>query len=97
MVKAKPDGDPGSSVFNLVINGIVYKDSASAFATYPLWIAAYSKAPVVPAGRQRWMFWQHTDKGQISGINVPVDLDKFIGTMNDLERFAQAQNGSPIR
>lgn len=44
---------------------------------------------------QRWMFWQHTDRGKVSGINVSVDLDKFNRTMNELERFAQAQNGSP--
>ena len=67
---------------------------ASAFASYPLWIAAYSKAPVIPAGWQRWMFWQQTDKGQVSGINGAVDLDQFNGTMDDLEQFAQAQNVS---
>jgi len=67
----------------------------SAFASYPLWVAAYSNAPVIPAGWQRWVFWQHTDKGQISGINGAVDLDQFNGTMDELEQFAQAQSGSP--
>ena len=69
--------------------------AASAFAAYPLWIAAYSTVPVLPASWQRWVFWQHTANGRVSGIIPAVDLDQFNGTMDDLEQFAQSQSGGP--
>lgn len=34
-----------------------------------------------------WQFWQFTNKGELSGINGPVDLNVFHGDQNDLERI----------
>jgi len=33
------------------------------------WVAAYSRVPSVPS----WSVWQHTERGQIAGIDGPVD------------------------
>ena len=63
------------------------------FETNALWIAQYtSKCPDLPAPWTRWTFWQHTDKGTVSGIRGPVDMDKFNGTVADLVAYA---NGTP--
>jgi len=32
----------------------------------------------------RWTFWQHTDRGAVPGIEGPVDLDLFAGTLGEL-------------
>lgn len=56
----------------------------------PLWIAHYTRdCPSVPKPWTRWVFWQHTDNGRVPGIEGPVDLDLFAGTMQDLENFAR--------
>lgn len=56
----------------------------------PLWIAHYTRGcPTVPAPWTAWTFWQHTDNGRVPGIEGPVDLDLFAGTLQDLEDFAR--------
>jgi hypothetical protein len=34
-----------------------------------------------------WLIWQYGDNGTVSGINGGVDVDRFNGTRQDLERF----------
>jgi hypothetical protein len=34
-----------------------------------------------------WMFWQCGDDGTIAGISQKTDLDRFNGTLEDLERL----------
>ena len=63
----------------------------STFATFPLWIAAYATAPSLPGTWQRWTFWQHTDHGQVSGIKGDVDMDRFNGSLSELEQFTGEQ------
>ena len=56
----------------------------------PLWIAHYTRGcPTVPSPWRAWTFWQHTDNGRVPGIEGPVDLDMFAGTLTDLEDFAR--------
>jgi lysozyme len=58
---------------------------AGALATQPLWVAHYtSGCPSIPAPWTRWTFWQHTDRGAVPGIEGPVDLDLFAGTVDEL-------------
>lgn len=55
----------------------------------PLWLAHYTSAcPSVPAPWTRWTFWQSSDRGQVPGIDTPVDLDVFAGTEDELRAFA---------
>jgi lysozyme len=58
----------------------------SLFATYPLWIAEYTMraAPILPQGASDYAFWQYSSTGSINGIQVPVDLDYFNGSEDNL-------------
>lgn len=58
----------------------------SAFGAYPLWVANYGVAqPTLPAGWALWDFWQHSQTGQVAGIEGPVDLDVFSGPASALQ------------
>ncbi len=48
-----------------------------------LWAAAYSRAP--RTGGAGWAFWQYSDRGWVTGIPGPVDLNVFHGTKAQLE------------
>jgi LysM repeat protein len=47
--------------------------------------------PPLPPGWFQWAFWQYSQTGRVNGINAPVDLDLFNGTLEELYRFANAQ------
>jgi lysozyme len=58
---------------------------ADTLAGQALWLAHYTQGcPSVPAPWTHWTFWQHTERGAIPGIEGPVDLDLFAGTLDDL-------------
>lgn len=64
---------------------------ATPLALQPLWIAHYTQGcPTLPPHWPRWTFWQTSDRGAVPGIEGPVDLDLFAGTLADLraELFA---------
>jgi len=48
------------------------------FDEYPLWIAHYYQ-PKLRLDKNRWKFWQHSDKAKISGISHVVDFNAFNG------------------
>ncbi len=52
-----------------------------------LWLAHYTTAPRprVPRPWKDYTFWQFTNKGQISGIESSVDLNRFNGDLSDLK------------
>ena len=54
------------------------------FNRYPLWIANYSRVPVVKDTRP--VLWQRGDTGHVHGIWTYVDIDQFIngGSLQDL-------------
>jgi lysozyme len=63
--------------------------ASNDFVNSPLWIAAYGvSCPNIPGPWTNWKFFQYTDKGSVPGIAGGVDLDKFNGTLADLEAFA---------
>ena len=45
-----------------------------SFKDYTLWIAHYY---VGKPDNTEWNFWQHNDRGRVSGINTPVDFNVF--------------------
>jgi lysozyme len=52
-----------------------------------LWLAHYTEAcPSVPPPWSQWTFWQYTDNGRVDGIDTPVDLDVFDGSLDELRR-----------
>jgi lysozyme len=64
---------------------------------YPLWLAQYPNSytpgmqPHLPNGWFSWTFWQYSKTGQVNGINAPVDMDVFNGTLEELYKFAGAK------
>ncbi|MGP6175066.1 glycoside hydrolase family 25 protein [Corynebacterium sp. A21] len=65
------------------------------FSRHPLWLAAYQDTPptVIPGGWTHLSIWQHSDSGQVAGVNAPVDMNLFNGTH---EQFAQFKDGVPV-
>jgi lysozyme len=59
-----------------------------AFRGHPSWVAAYNNDPDPPklSGWRDWTLWQHTDKGEIPGIQGHVDLDILNGPISVIER-----------
>jgi lysozyme len=61
----------------------------TSFVGNPLWIAQYtSHCPDLPSPWPTWTFWQNSDTGTVAGISGHVDVDKFNGTLADLQTFA---------
>lgn len=62
-----------------------YKDYLRGhFQDYPLWIAHYYQ-PKLKLDATKWVFWQHSDKARISGINHVVDFNAFNGDSTAFE------------
>lgn len=57
----------------------------SLFNAYPYWIAHYYVDSVRYQGK--WNFWQHTDVGNVPGIEKDVDLNVFNGTLEELKNM----------
>ncbi|MCS6934428.1 MAG: glycoside hydrolase family 25 protein [Chitinophagales bacterium] len=60
---------------------------ADDFKDYPFWIAHYYQREIAPPDSIRWLFWQHSDKADILGINGPVDANVFNGTRKDFQKL----------
>ena len=56
------------------------------FDEYPLWIAHYHQQ-VQPRIEREWLFWQHSDVGQVDGINTYVDFNVFSGDSMQLQQL----------
>ncbi|MEO8820405.1 MAG: GH25 family lysozyme [Ginsengibacter sp.] len=56
------------------------------FEDYPLWIAHYLQ-PEKPRLDNKWVFWQHSEKGRVDGIKATVDFDIFYGDSTDFNNF----------
>ncbi|MEM6394750.1 MAG: GH25 family lysozyme [Bacteroidota bacterium] len=57
---------------------------AGRFDDYPLWLARYSNREPVAACGRAFQFWQYTQSGEIEGIAGKVDLNVFIGRLEEL-------------
>jgi lysozyme len=60
------------------------------FDAYPLWVANYYvECPNMPDDAwAKWVFHQHADNGTVAGISGPVDLNRFNGSLEDLQALA---------
>lgn len=62
-------------------------NGSADFGAYALRLACYSDRPELPQGWQTWTFWQHSDTGQVRGIQGAVDLDYCAVAYEDLQRM----------
>jgi len=68
------------------------------FAANPLWDAEYTTHdPTVPSPWSRFTFWQYTDSGAVPGISAKVDLDRFHGSMDDLNGLVLSGSTTGMR
>lgn len=59
---------------------------ADKFSNYPVWIAYYKEEDSLKAAFETdWNFWQHSDKGNVNGINGKVDFNVFSGNLEELK------------
>ncbi|MEI9943711.1 MAG: glycoside hydrolase family 25 protein [Chitinophagaceae bacterium] len=54
------------------------RNLGSGFDAYPLWVAHYYQQQR-PRTSRNWLFWQHSDKGNVNGITSKVDFNVFNG------------------
>ena len=78
-----------------------YGDKNSYWKEFPLWLAYYttSSKAVVPLPWTKWTFWQYssTGKGSTYGTqSYNVDLNRFNGNMEDLEKLAGIRRPSTV-
>lgn len=58
----------------------------SEFDSYPVWIAYFNyREPGL--SKDKWSFWQFSDKGRMLGIPERVDLNLFKGNVLELNKF----------
>lgn len=50
---------------------------------YPLWICSLMDEP----DGFGWTLWQATHNGRVDGVNHPVDINAFSGTLAEWEEF----------
>ncbi|EPX3439306.1 GH25 family lysozyme [Escherichia coli] len=61
---------------------------------YPWWVAHYYQRRPDNDG-MAWRFWQYSDRGQVDGINGPVDFNVFNGTVEELQGFVDGIKETP--
>lgn len=59
---------------------------AGVFDDYPLWVAHYLVEDK-PRITRNWMFWQHSEKGHVNGIDAFVDFNVFNGDSTDFKNL----------
>jgi len=57
------------------------------FKDYRFWIAHYHVNNLSMPGEKDWHFWQHSDRGNINGINEKVDFNVFNGDSAQLRKL----------
>lgn len=81
----------GPSFWRYCLAAAKFKAPLLELTGYTLWIVDYGgkKAPRPMHGAEwPWHFWQHTGSGSCPGIPGKCDLNRFVGTLDDLRAFA---------
>lgn len=64
-----------------------YFAGVETFKGYRFWIAHYHVSDLAMPGEEIWHFWQHSDRGNVNGINERVDFNVFYGDSSDLQKI----------
>jgi lysozyme len=59
---------------------------AGFFDDYPLWVAHYLVKDK-PRIQRKWLFWQHSERGRVNGIDAYVDFNVFNGDSTDFKNL----------
>jgi lysozyme len=51
---------------------------------YRLWLAQYASSPTLPVGWTKYFLWQYSDKGSVTGISPPTDVNAYDGNADTL-------------
>ncbi|MBK8549686.1 MAG: peptidoglycan-binding protein [Ignavibacteria bacterium] len=66
-----------------------YLGAPSGFETYDLWVASYrNDRPTMPGTWPKYLMWQYTEGGHVSGIQGNVDRNIFNGSEKALKTLA---------
>jgi GH25 family lysozyme M1 (1,4-beta-N-acetylmuramidase) len=87
----KPIYYTSARVFNTLLG------TPAGWGGYPLWVVGWGvTCPNVPSPPwSDWVFWQITDTGSVDGgISGNVDVNRFNGTLADLQAFVNPGVGS---
>jgi lysozyme len=71
-----------------------YMKNVTSFMNYPLWFALYNNASspgALPGGWRKWLMWQYTSSGAVSGIPGKVDMSAFCCSASALTDAAQGK------
>jgi lysozyme len=60
---------------------------AEDFKEYPFWIAHYYHKDITPIDSIQLLFWQHSDKADLMGVNGKTDANIFSGTEAEFKRL----------
>lgn len=60
-----------------------YEIVRDAIPGAPLWICSFNRIPI----DAEWIFWQYDHHGKVAGIRGDVDLNTFVGSREDWERY----------
>ena len=63
--------------------------------SYDLWVASYTKDPVLPRDWSTWRLWQYSERGKVTGISASTDLNWIGGTYEDLLAYAGKDDDVP--
>ncbi|MGH7297347.1 MAG: glycoside hydrolase family 25 protein [Polyangiaceae bacterium] len=59
-----------------------------------LWVANWGvSCPSLPSAWSGWQFWQYSDTGSVPGISGQVDLNRFNGSLAQLDAYANVGGG----
>ncbi len=65
----------------------IYFGENEDFKDYRFWIAHYYVNDLHMPDDEDWNFWQHSDRGNVNGINEPVDFNVFNGDSAALRKL----------
>lgn len=57
------------------------------FPDYPLWVAHYLQMKAPRTTNKNWYFWQHSETGNVNGIEAKVDFNVFYGDSSDFRNL----------
>ncbi|MBN9445400.1 MAG: hypothetical protein J0I67_00640, partial [Bosea sp.] len=61
---------------------------------HDFWLRSVAARPEERYPGRRWLFWQFTTTGRVSGIEGPVDRNAFAGSIQQFQTYQKRSNAS---